>query len=66
MQGLRCARFWVGICKGYSKGVQGLGCARIMACKCKGVDRLGFGRVRVWKGSGVGGLWCGRARVCKG
>jgi hypothetical protein len=47
VQGLRCARFWVGICKGYSKGVQGLGCARIMACKCKGVDRLGLGRVRV-------------------
>ena len=36
--------------------MQGLGCARVMVCKCKGVERLGFGTVKVWKGYGVEGL----------
>ncbi len=44
--------------------MQGLGCARVMACKCKGVDRFGFGRVRVWKGYGVEGPEFVRVRVC--
>ena len=41
--------------------MQGLGCARVMVCKCKGVERLGFGTVKVWKCQG-----CGRVRVWKG
>ena len=50
VQRLRCARFRVMVCKGYSEGMKGLGCARVSVCKCKGVERLGFGRVRMWKG----------------
>ncbi len=42
--------------------MQGLGCARVMVCKCKGVERLGFGTVKVR----VEGLGCGRVRGVEG